>query len=304
MINYFLLLVGFVMLIKGADVFVNNASYIAKRFGIPSIVVGLTIVAIGTSAPEFSVSVSSALSGMPDMSIANVTGSIIFNLLGVLGLSSLIGNLKIEHFKDIITMLIVGLILFILSIDRTLNIIDGLLLLSIFTMYTISLIIKSIKNNTDSEEKVERKSIILVILMGALGLTSIVWGGNIVVDAASNIATQLGMSENLIGLTVVAIGTSLPELVTSLVATKRGELDIAIGNVIGSNIFNIILIIGSVATICPMTVTSVTLIDIICMLMMFIVFIFMTFKDKLLNKCEGLILLMIYVLYAIFTIIR
>lgn len=304
MLNCILLIIGFIMLIKGADVFVDNAAYIAKRFGIPSIIVGLTIVAIGTSAPEFSVSVSSALAGMPDMSVANVTGSIIFNLLCVLGISSLIGNLKIEHYRDIIVMTLSGVLLFILSFDGNLSFVDGLILLTAFIGYTMNLIYKSFKNNDDTEEECENRSMILVILMSILGLLLIVWGGNIVVDSASGIAAQLGMSENLIGLTVVAVGTSLPELVTSVVATKKGEMDIAIGNVIGSNIFNIILILGSVSVICPINIAVITIIDMICILLMFMVFIIFTAKDNLLNKWEGIVLILIYIAYIAFTIVR
>lgn len=304
MLVYIFLLVGFVMLIKGADIFVDSSSSIAKKFGIPSIIVGLTIVAMGTSAPELSVSVQSALAGMNDMSIANVVGSNIFNLLVVLGCSAMINKLKIEKYKDVVVMFLIGLLMLICSIDGALGICDGLFLLVIFTFYILSLVFKAIKENQKEETEEEQRPMILTIIFGIIGLLAIVFGGDIVVNSASVIAQQLGMSENLIGLTVVAVGTSLPELVTSLVATKKGELDIAIGNVVGSNIFNMLLILGLASVINPMTVSTFALIDLIFVIIAMIVFIILTFKSKTLNKAKGLPLVLMYIAYIIFTIIR
>ena len=304
MLNYILLLVGFVMLIKGADVFVDNSSSLAKKFHIPSIIVGLTIVAMGTSAPELSVSVTSALAGMNDMSIANVVGSNIFNLLVVLGASTLVNKLKITNYTNIFILFAITILFLIISVDGMLSVIDGMILLAVFASYILCLIIKSMKNNTEVEEQTKQKPIIMIIFLIALGLIAIVWGGNLVVDSASIIAQQLGMSENLIGLTVVSIGTSLPELVTSLVATKKGELEIAIGNVIGSNIFNMLLIIGLSSVINPMVVSSFALMDILFVSMATLFFIKITFKSKTLNKIKGIPMIMIYAAYIIFTIIR
>lgn len=304
MLNYILLLVGFIALIKGADVFVESASSIAKKFGIPSIVVGLTIVAMGTSAPEFSVSVQSALAGMNDMSIANVVGSNIFNLLVVLGASSVINKLKINNYADVCIMFLIGLVMVLCSIDGMLSVFDGMLLLTIFVFYIISLIFKAYKENQKEEVEEKERSLIITIVMGVIGLAAIVWGGDLVVNSASIIAQQLGMSENLVGLTVVAIGTSLPELVTSLVATKKGELDIAIGNVIGSNIFNMLLILGSAAVINPMTVSYFALIDLLFVIGAMFTFIILTYHDKSLSKVKGLPLVLMYIVYIIFTIIR
>ena len=278
MLNYILLLVGFVMLIKGADVFVDSSSSIAKKFGIPSIVVGLTIVAMGTSAPELSVSVQSALAGMNDMSIANVVGSNIFNLLVVLGCSAMINKLKIENYKDVVVMFLVGLLMLICSIDGALGVYDGLFLLVIFVFYILSLIFKAFRENQKEETTEKERPIFITIVLCVIGLAAIVWGGDLVVNSASVIAQQLGMSENLIGLTVVAIGTSLPELVTSLVATKKGELDIAIGNVVGSNIFNMLLILGAASVLNPMTVSTFALIDLIFVIIAMLVFIILTFS--------------------------
>lgn len=304
MLKYIILLIGFAMLIKGADVFVECSSSIAKRFGIPSIIVGLTIVAMGTSAPEFSVSVQSAIAGMNDMSIANVIGSNMFNLLVVLGLSSVVNKLKINNYKDVCIMLVVGVIMLICSADGLLNVFDGALLLVIFTFYILSLIFKAYNENQKEETEEKQKSLLLTIVLSILGLGAIIWGGDLVVNSASSIAQQLGMSENLIGLTVVAIGTSLPELVTSLVATKKGEVDIAIGNVVGSNIFNMLLILGTSSIINPMTVTYFTFLDILFIIGGMAMFVLMTFSSKTLSKEKGLPLVLVYLVYMIFTIIR
>ena len=304
MLNYILLLVGFVMLIKGADVFVDNSSSLAKKFHIPSIIVGLTIVAMGTSAPEFSVSIQSALAGMNDMSIANVVGSNIFNLLVVLGLSSVVNKLKIDNYKDVITMFIVGLIMLVCSVDGLLNGFDGILLLTVFVGYIFGLIMKAYKEKQKEEIEEKNRPIFITICLGLIGLIAIVWGGDLVVNSASVIAQQLGMSENLIGLTVVALGTSLPELVTSIVATKKGEVDIAIGNVVGSNIFNMLLILGSASVINPMSVSYFAFLDLLFVIGAMFIFIILTYKDKTLSKAKGIPLVLMYVVYIIFTIIR
>jgi len=304
MLNYILLFVGFIMLIKGADVFVDSSSSIAKKFGIPSIVVGLTIVAMGTSAPEFSVSVQSALAGMNDMSIANVVGSNIFNLLVVLGCSAVINKLKIDNYKDILIMFIIGLLMLLCSVDGALCVYDGLFLLTIFVFYILSLLFKAFKEKQKDEKEGKQKPLSITICLCIIGLAGIIWGGNLVVNSASIIAQQLGMSENLVGLTVVAIGTSLPELVTSLVATKKGELDIAIGNVVGSNIFNMLLILGAASVINPMTVSFFALTDLVFVIAAMWTFIVLTFKEKTLNKYQGIFLVLMYVVYIIYTIIR
>ena len=297
-----LLLIGFVMLIKGADIFVASSSSIAKRFGIPSIIIGMTIVAMGTSAPELSVSINSSLAGLNDMSIANVVGSNIFNLLVVLGVSSLFNKLRINNYRDIFVLLGTCILLLLSSLDGNLNIFNGAILLITFASFIYDMI-KSAKNNNEEIEQ-SNKPFWLTIILGLLGLAAIIWGGDLVVNSASAIAQQLGMSENLIGLTIVAVGTSLPELVTSVVATRKGELDIAIGNVIGSNIFNILLILGAASVISPMVVTSVALLDIIIMTVLVIVFIAATYKKKEVNKILGVILILTYIAYIVSTIIR
>ena len=303
MFNLLVLLIGFAMLIKGSDIFVEASSNIAKKFNIPSIIIGMTIVAMGTSAPELSVSINSALAGLNDMSIANVVGSNIFNLLIALGICSFLGKLKIDNYKDVWLLLGICIELFVLTIDKTLSVVNGTILLITFTSYIISMI-KKAKDNTEEENNNKQKNILITIVLGILGLIAIVWGGDLVVDSASAIAIKLGMSENLVGLTIVAIGTSLPEFVTSVMATKKGELSIAIGNIIGSNIFNILLILGVASVINPMSVSMLALYDIIFMICSVILFILLTVKNKAVNRKSGFILVLVYIAYLIMTIIR
>lgn len=303
MLNIILLLVGFVALIKGADIFVDASSSIAKKFNIPSIIIGMTIVAMGTSLPELSVSVTSSLAGLNDMSIANVTGSNIFNLLIALGVCSTIGKLKISNYKDVITLLFscIGLLLF--ALNGTLGMFEGIFLLVVFTIYILSMM-KQAKDNKEESEDEKQKNIFITVVLGILGAIAIVIGGNMVVNSASEIALKLGMSENLVGLTIVALGTSLPEFVTSVMATKKGELEIAIGNIIGSNIFNILLILGVASLISPMAVSVVAICDVMFMVFTVTLFIFLTVKEKELNKKSGILLIMMYIVYLIITIIR
>ena len=301
--NYILLIIGFIMLIKGADWFVDSASFIAKKFGIPSIIVGMTIVAMGTSAPEFSVSLQSSIAGMNDMSIANVVGSNIFNLLVVLGISAMFGKLKITKYRDVQMTLAVSILLMSFAIGGYLSIIEGLVLLCAFVTYII-LMIKGRDKTEIVEEVSNKRPMWLTIIIGLIGLGAIVYGGDLVVNSASAVALSLGMSENLIGLTIVAIGTSLPELVTSVMAMKKGENDIAVGNVLGSNIFNMLLIIGSAAIINPMTVSMFAMIDLMFIIVTLLIFIALTYKKQEVNKWNGIIFIIIYVSYIIYTIIR
>lgn len=303
MLNVFILIFGFVLLIKGADFFVNSSSSIAKKLGVPSIIVGLTISAMGTSAPEAMVSISSSLKGMNDMCIANVIGSNLFNLLVVLGASSIMGKLKINNYKEIWLLLGVCVGLLLMATNGTLSILEGIALLVVFTIYILSLI-RQAKDNKEKNEDEKKKNLLSTIALGVIGLGAIVWGGNLVVDSASAIALQLGVSEMVIGLTVASIGTSLPEFITSIVAIKKGETEIGIGNAIGSNLFNVLLILGVVSTIQPLTISTVALFDIFFMVFTVIMFIFLTKKEKILTKSKGVLMIMIYVTYLTFTIIR
>lgn len=304
MLNIFILIFGFILLIKGSDCFVNSSSSIAKKFKVPPIIIGLTLVAIGTSAPELSTSITSSLKGMNDMSIANVVGSNIFNLLVALGVSSMFGKLKINNYKDIWALLGSCLGLLLMVVNRTLGAFNGIVLLIAFTMYILSMIKQAKDNKEEQEDNGKQRNLLLTMVLGILGLVAIVYGGDLVVNSASAIALQLGLSENLIGLTIVALGTSLPEFVTSVMATKKGELEIAIGNIIGSNIFNILLILGVASLISPMAVSVVAICDVMFMVFTVALFIFLTVKEKELDKKSGILLIMMYIVYLIITIIR
>ena len=303
MLNYILLLIGFVCLIKGADVFVESSSNVARKFNIPSIIIGMTIIAMGTSAPELSVSINSSLAGMNDMSIANVVGSNIFNILVGIGVSALVSNLKISNYKDVFTLLGVSILLLLSVIDGNLSFLNGIVLLLVFA-YFIYNMIKGAKSNKEEVEEQSNKPLWLIIILGILGLGAVVWGGDLVVNSASAIAMQLGMSENLVGLTIVGIGTSLPEFVTSVIATKKGELDMAVGNILGSNIFNILLILGCASVINPMVVSTVALMDVLFMVISVVLFVLVTYKNKTVSRKLGIPMVLTYILYIIITIIR
>ena len=299
--NIISLIIGFILLIKGADLFVDSASGIAKRFGIPSLIIGMTIVAMGTSAPELSVSITSAIKGLNDMSIANVVGSNIFNTLMILGVSSLFNKLKINSYKDIIVMMISSVMLLVCCFNNKLGIINGVVLLVMFALFMWNQI-KDAKGG-EIEEEVVHRPMLLTVMLGIIGMCAIIGGGNLVVNSASAIAMALGMSENLVGLTIVAMGTSLPEFITSVIATRKGEIDIAVGNVVGSNIFNILFVLGIAGIINPMTVSLVAIYDMAILVIVSVLILFVTRKKEI-NKYNGLMLIAIYVCYLCYTIIR
>lgn len=254
-VNVFLLVLGFVMLIKGADWFVDGAKGIAKRLKIPEIVIGLTIVAMGTSLPEASVSISSALKNSADLAVGNVLGSNILNILIILGITSMICPLAVKKNTCLIEMpflVLMTVLLFVLGLDGKLNLIDGIIFLVFFGIYLLYLL-KSAKNNEEDTEEVQDKPVWKLLFALVVGMVIVIVGSNITVSAASDIAKALGVSERMIGLTVVALGTSLPELVTCIVAAKKKSADLAIGNIVGSNIFNILFVLGltSVITVVP-----------------------------------------------------
>lgn len=298
--NIILLIIGFILLIKGADLFVDSASGIAKRFGIPSLIIGMTIVAMGTSAPELSVSITSAIKGLNDMSIANVVGSNIFNTLMILGVSSLFNKLKINSYKDIIVMMFSSVLLLVCCFNNTLGVVNGLVLLVMFALF----ILNQIKGaSSETKDEVVHRPILLTVLLGIIGMCAIIGGGNLVVNSASTIAMTIGMSENLVGLTIVAMGTSLPEFITSVIATRKGEIDIAVGNVVGSNIFNILFVLGIAGIINPMTVSLVAIYDMAILVIVSVLVLFVA-RNKEINKYNGLMLIAIYICYLCYTIIR
>lgn len=303
---YVLLLLGFLFLVKGADLFVDGSSSIAKHMKIPSVIVGLTIVAMGTSAPEASVSITAALSGNCDISLGNIVGSNIFNFLTVIGVSAMIFPI-ISH-KDIIkrdlwwNLGITGLLL-LLIIDKKIGRIDGVILLLGMALYLFVVIKNALKNRTD-ESKENLISVPKSLIFMIIGLAAIICGGNFVVDNASIIAKSLGLSETLIGLTIVAIGTSLPELVTSITAARKKEAGIALGNAVGSNIFNILFILGASSVLTPINVASELFIDTVILIAVGILIFIFAYTGRKTNRTEGIICTLLYVAYTAYIIIR
>lgn len=300
--EYVLLIVGFVLLIKGADFFVEGSSSLAQILKVPSVIIGLTIVAMGTSAPEASVSINAALAGSNDIAISNIVGSNIFNGLVVVGgcafLSSFQTNSDILK-RDMPLNILVTFILFLMFLDGKLSRIEGCILFAGMILYIASMIYHAIKNK--EEENPEKilslpKSILYIIA----GLAAVIFGGNLVVDNACIIATNFGVSQNFIGLTIVAVGTSLPELVTSIVATKKGDSGLALGNAIGSNLFNILFILGFSAIISPLHVLNESIIGCVILLVSSVIlFIFAKTKQQM-SKIEGGICIVLYLTYIVY----
>ena len=309
-----LLVVGFVFLIKGADFFVEGASAVAKKLKVPALVIGMTIVAMGTSLPELSVSVTASMAGSNQLAIGNVLGSNIFNLMVVLGSCALFSVLEVAEDtikKDFpfsvgcaIALMVMGLI------GNQVGHIDGALLLVAFVVFLLSMLraAKKSRNQADLEEEAESEIVdipvwrcIIYIIGGAVAIK---FGGDWVVDSCTTLALKFGMSETLVGLTIVALGTSLPELVTSIVAARKNELDMAIGNVVGSNIFNILLILGTAGAISPMSYMTVNAIDTIILVAFSVIIWLMCVVKKNLGKLQGAIMLLLYFGYLAYIIIR
>lgn len=313
-INIVLLVLGFVILIKGADLFVDGASGVATNFKVSKMLIGLTIVAFGTSAPEFAVSVKSLLSGSGDIVLGNVIGSNILNILLILGCSALVHSLTVKNNtvkKELpITMLFSTLFAVLLSdhifdkgITNTFTRGDGIVLLLFFLVFIYYLI--SIARNKVTKED-EEKSIPLLkaLLFTLVGLIGIVLGSNFVVDSATYLAGEIGISERIIALTVIALGTSLPELVTSITATKKGEYDIAIGNVVGSNIFNIGMVIGlPVSIFGGIGVITFSYIDLLVMIVSAVLLFMFSFNDYKISKKEGILFLILFIAYYSYVLI-
>lgn len=314
-INVILLIVGFIILIKGADFFVDGASSVASNFKVSKMLIGLTIVAFGTSAPEFAVSVKSLLSGSGDIVLGNVIGSNILNILLILGASAMFHSLNVKNNtvkKELpITMLITTLFAVLLSdhiFDN--NVVncftrgDGIVLLlffSVFLYYLISMSRKKI--DVDQDEK-PAMSLTKSFVWTIGGIVAIVLGSNAVVDSATYLAKAMGVSERLISLTIIALGTSLPELVTSITATRKGEYDIAIGNVVGSNVFNIGIVIGlPVAILGGIEKIAFSYIDLIVMIASAVLLFIFSAKDNKISKKEGLVFLLIFVVYYTYVIL-
>ena len=313
------LIIGFVLLIKGADFFVEGSSSVAKRLHVPSIIIGLTIVAMGTSLPETAVSVSASITGNNELAVSNVVGSNIFNLMVVIGVCAMIATVNVakETIKrDIPFSLICAGLLLILGIlgvgDKSgmmLGHFDGVIFIGAFAgyiFYMIKIALKASKEGKKieieggSDEDIKLISVPLSILFIIGGAAAIAVGGDITVDAASRIASDLGMSQTLIGLTIVSIGTSLPELVTSVTAARRGNAGIAIGNIVGSNIFNILFVIGTTALICTVPFESKFIIDTVIAVLCGVILWIGTFRHKELRKPCGVVMLLCYVAYFLY----
>ena len=303
--NAFLTLLGFLLLVKGADVFVDSASGVAKKLGVSPLVIGLTIVAFGTSLPELAVSVTAALSGSNEIAVGNVTGSNIFNLLVVAGVSAIIAPLTIDRFlikrdwpASILAAALLGVfLLFGNDISR----LEALILLVIFAIM-LFLQLRNAKSAEEARQTDDRKPILLAVLL-VLGIAGIILGGEFAVEGASGLARAIGWSESLIGLTIVAIGTSLPELVTSIVAARRGENEIAMGNVIGSNLFNILCILGISAFLSPITVAPTAVIDAAFLVVVSVVF-WLVARFAKIGKAAGTAMVLTYVGYMVYIINR
>lgn len=310
-IEIVLLIVGMALLIKGADLFVDGSSKIAKALKIPSLIIGLTLVSMGTSAPEASVSINASINDLKDLSIGNVVGSNIFNTLLIIGVSTLFTPLIISKEMrkfDIPIMIGLYLVLILFSFGITplrIDIIESIILLLLFIGYILFLIYRAKKNPPVEEEKEEKKTpIIKSIIFAIIGLAAIIFGGDLVVDNASKIAIRLHMSESLVGLTIVAVGTSLPELVTSIVASIKKENDIALGNVVGSNIFNIIFILGFSSVISSLTLTWTGFFDMMVMLLSGVIIMFYAMFSKNIKKWQGILIFILYVVYLALIIAR
>lgn len=313
-VNILLLVAGFAMLIKGANYFVEGASGIADRFGIPQIVIGLTIVAFGTSAPEAAVSIGSALKGNTGLAIGNVVGSNIMNILLILGISACITKLKVAkntaHIEIPFVIFITAVLVILGGVRGKLDLMAGIILLALFVLFFVYLIIvakkgmnEESKEDVDKEAETKKKSIWWLIVITIFGMLGIVAGSDVTVDSASFIATEFGMTERLIGLTIVAFGTSLPELVTSIIASLKGNADIAIGNVVGSNIFNILFILGITAVIKTIEYESGFVIDGIIAIAAAVLLFVSVIKKKELGRIAGIVMLVCYAAYFVYLIV-
>ncbi|MCI6243231.1 MAG: calcium/sodium antiporter [Lachnospiraceae bacterium] len=313
------LLVGFVFLVKGADIFVEGSSSIAKKFHVPSIIIGLTIVAMGTSLPEAAVSVTASLANRNTLAVSNVVGSNIFNLMVVIGMCAVLTPVAVQKStlkKDFPFSVFCAVLLLVLGLIGPMQLghVDGAIFLVLFALFIFSMIRSALQANREGKkaeseeiESVEEMKIMSLpksLIFIVLGAAGIIVGGDVVVNSASNIATRLGMSQTLVGLTIVSIGTSLPELVTSVVAARKNEVDMALGNAIGSNIFNILMVLGIAGAISPMAFLTENIIDIVVLLVFsVIVWIFAWTKEKL-NRREGIGMLLLYAIYVVYICMR
>ena len=310
------LIVGFIFLIKGADFFVDGSASVAKRLRVPSIIIGMTVVAMGTSLPECAVSVTASITNNNSLAVSNAVGSNIFNLMVVCGVCALFTPLAVQRDtlkRDLpFSIIVAGLLLVLGYFGMTLGRVDGIILLVVFAVFLVIMVKSALKARRDGDitaaeqedqeiaDEVEILPVwkcIVFIVVGAIGIAL---GGDAVVNGASVIAAEFGLSQTLIGLTIVALGTSLPELVTSIVAARKNEVDMALGNVIGSNIFNILFVLGIAAAISPIQFIRENIIDIILLIFMSLDVWFFAQSKKKLTRGEGIVMLLVYAVYMVY----
>lgn len=312
--EYIWLVAGFALLIKGADFFVEGSSSVARLLRIPTIIIGLTIVAFGTSAPELAVSLSASLADSNDIAVGNVIGSNIFNLLVVIGACSVVAPVAVDKkilYGDYLFGIITTVVMLALFIgDRALSRVDGCILLAVFGYFLFQMIRNTLASRaaggsaSPEEQALKPQSLLKSVVFIAGGLGAIVWGGDLVVDNASLIAASFGLSQTLIGLTVVAFGTSLPELVTSVVASKKGENSLALGNVIGSNLFNILMVLALSCAVSPMKVDVLSIFDALFLIVSSCLVWYLAKTKGSISRGEGLLMLLLYGLYTVYIIVR
>ncbi|MBQ9130694.1 MAG: calcium/sodium antiporter [Clostridia bacterium] len=309
-INIALLALGFLLLAKGADWFVDGASGIATKLKIPQIVIGLTIVAMGTSAPEAAVSISSAIKGNADITIGNVVGSNILNVLIILGVSSVIAVLAVQKsttWVDVPVTIGATVILLLMGLDGTISLPDGIVMLLCFIAYLAYLFIMTKKNPPKEDApavNTNKKHFLLkAIVMTVGGLVAIVWGSDLSVDGATALAKLFGVSERVIGLTIIALGTSLPELFTSVAAAIKKNSDIAVGNIVGSNIFNILIVVGVSSVITPVPFDKPFIIDTVVALVAMVLLLVFCIAFKKLNRFAGIVMLLCYAGYFVYLLL-
>ncbi len=308
LLQFLLLVVGFVMLVKGADWFVDGAAGVAGKFGIPQLVIGLTIVACGTSAPEAAVSIGAVLKGSAGITIGNVVGSNILNVLIILGITSVIAALRVSHSTvkyEIPFMILITVLLLIFGYTGgEVSFLEGCVFWLAFILYLIYLFRMAKNNREESEEEQKDRPVWKLLIFLIVGLVIVVWGSDVTVDAATSIAKRMGMSERFIGLTIVALGTSLPELVTSATAALKKQADIAIGNIVGSNIFNILFVVGTTALIRPVGFEQNFLFDTIVALAAAVILWLCVWKKKVLSRPAGVLMLVVYGFYFLYLIFQ
>lgn len=323
MMDYILLIIGFILLIKGADYFVDGSSSVARILKVPTIVIGLTVVAFGTSMPEFSVSVTAAMRGDNDLAVSNVLGSNIFNLLVVLGCCALVNPVQAKWSllkKEFPFSIFITVILLLLNSDfSVIKVLSGggkfvlgrwggILFLVLFLIFLYATVKEALaarnRQETDDEDEYKVLSPLKSAFYIGCGLAGIVLGGNLVVDSASVIAQRFGLSQTFIGLTIVALGTSLPELVTSVVAAGKGENDLAVGNVVGSNIFNILLILGASATITPIVMDVTAVYDTVILIGASLLVYVAALSKRAIRRNEGVMFLLAYLVFFVYILLR